>query len=175
MRASVLRLGHRKGRDKRVTTHVCLAARALGASEAVLGGERDESVLSSVQKLVANWGGSFPVRHTKSPLKEIAAAKKAKIPVVHLTMYGERVQDVARMLRGKRRMLIVVGAEKVPKEVYELADYNVSVSQQPHSEIAALAVFLHELFQGKELEMRFPRAKLRIVPQARGKKVQTNK
>jgi tRNA (cytidine56-2'-O)-methyltransferase len=34
MRVKVLRLGHRKKRDVRLTTHICLAARALGADEA---------------------------------------------------------------------------------------------------------------------------------------------
>jgi len=32
MTLEVLRLGHRPARDKRITTHVCLTARALGAT-----------------------------------------------------------------------------------------------------------------------------------------------
>jgi len=68
--------------------------------------------------------------------------------------------------------MIFVGAEKVPGEVYKLSDWNVSVTNQPHSEIAALAVFMHELLKGKELGKKFRKAKVRILPTARGKKVQ---
>ena len=37
--------------------------------------------------------------------------------------------------------MIVVGAEKVPREIYELADYNVAVGSQPHSEVSAWAYY----------------------------------
>ena len=69
-------------------------------------------------------------------------------------------------------MLIVVGGMKVPGEVYDLADWNVAVTSQPHSEVSALAVFLHELFGGRELGAVFGDARLRIVPQTRGKSVE---
>ena len=64
----------------------------------------------------------------------------------------------------------MIGGEKVPGEVYGLADYNIAVTNQPHSEVAALAVFLHEYFSGKELDKKF-RGRLKIVPQAAGKKI----
>ena len=48
-------------------------------------------------------------------------------------------------------LLVVVGAEKVPWDVYEQAEYNVGVTNQPHSEVASLAVFLDRLFEGEEL------------------------
>jgi tRNA (cytidine56-2'-O)-methyltransferase len=44
------------------------------------------------------------------------------------------------------------------------------VGNQPHSEVAALAVFLDRLFLGRELEGKFEGG-LKIVPQARGKQV----
>ena len=74
-------------------------------------------------------------------------------------------------LRVGKDFLIVVGAEKVPRDVYELAHYNVAVGNQPHSEVAALAVFLDRLLDGKGLRKEFEGAKLRIVPQEKGKKV----
>jgi len=70
-----------------------------------------------------------------------------------------------------KNLLIVVGGAKVPRKVYELADWNIAVTSQPHSEISALALFLHELFEGKELSIKFEDAKIMIVPQKRGKKV----
>ena len=38
-----------------------------------------------------------------------------------------------------------MGAEKVPPWVFESADYNVAVGNQPHSEVAALAVALNSI------------------------------
>ncbi|MBU2477332.1 tRNA (cytidine(56)-2'-O)-methyltransferase, partial [Candidatus Micrarchaeota archaeon] len=68
-----------------------------------------------------------------------------------------------------------VGAEKVPPQVYEKSDYNISIGNQPHSEIAALAVFLHELFEGKELNKKFSKGQIKIIPQKKGKKTKKNK
>ncbi|MEM4232772.1 MAG: tRNA (cytidine(56)-2'-O)-methyltransferase, partial [Thermoplasmata archaeon] len=61
-------------------------------------------------------------------------------------------------------------AEKVPREVYDLADMNVSVGNQPHSEVAALAIFLDRYSGGKVLERDFGGA-LTVVPNPRGKTV----
>jgi tRNA (cytidine56-2'-O)-methyltransferase len=87
-------------------------------------------------------------------------------------MYGIHIDEVINTLRtlGKD-LLVVVGAEKVPRVIFELADYNVAIGHQPHSEVAALAVFLDRLFNGKELHLIYPDAKLCIVPSGRGKKV----
>ena len=41
----VLRLGHRRERDKRITSHLGLTARAFGADNFVLSGEEDPNVL----------------------------------------------------------------------------------------------------------------------------------
>ncbi|HIQ55257.1 MAG TPA: tRNA (cytidine(56)-2'-O)-methyltransferase, partial [Pyrodictium sp.] len=67
--------------------------------------------------------------------------------------------------------LIVVGAEKVPPFFYEIADYNVAIGNQPHSEVAALAIFLDRLYEGKELHVHFEDAKLKIIPSRKGKHV----
>ncbi|MDD5317744.1 MAG: tRNA (cytidine(56)-2'-O)-methyltransferase [Candidatus ainarchaeum sp.] len=173
MKLVVLRLGHRKARDKRITTHVFLAGRALGADAGVLCGENDEAVLKSVSGVAGNWGGRFPVKHSPSYRKTLSGLKRRGFRVAHLTMYGERVEAVAPAIRRKARgrLCVVVGAEKVPGDVYRLSDWNVAVTGQPHSEVAALAIFLHELFGGKELAKKFAGARLSIVPQARGKKV----
>jgi tRNA (cytidine56-2'-O)-methyltransferase len=66
---------------------------------------------------------------------------------------------------------VVVGAEKVPFEVYERADFNVGVTNQPHSEIAGLAVFLDRLFEGRELDRGWKDADKRVIPQEAGKRV----
>jgi tRNA (cytidine56-2'-O)-methyltransferase len=166
---AVLRLGHRVGRDVRITTHICLAARALGADKVFLSGEKDESVIKSIEGVVKRWGGEFEVEYRKD-WRAVMKGWKGKI--AHLTMYGEPLNDKIGVLKKEKNLLVIVGAEKVPSEVYRNADFNISVSGQPHSEVAALAVFLDRLFEGKELEKQFKNAKLKIIPQAHGKLIE---
>jgi len=165
----VLRLGHRINRDTRITTHVCLVSRAFGAKKITLSGERDDDVLASVGKLVSNWGGSFGIGYEENWLEKIEEFKKKKGIVVHLTMYGEPVQkQITKIRKMKKNIMVVVGAGKVPTIVYQLSDFNIAVTNQPHSEVAALAIFLHEFFEGKELDKTF-KGKLMIVPKKMGK------
>lgn len=56
--------------------------------------------------------------------------------------------------------------------VYQKSDYNISIGNQPHSEIAALAITLNELFEGKELNKKFSNAKIKVIPQKKGKKTE---
>ncbi|XRO77552.1 tRNA (cytidine(56)-2'-O)-methyltransferase [Methanocaldococcus sp. 10A] len=172
MVVEVLRLGHRGDRDKRISTHVALTARALGAEKIIFTTE-DEHVENSVKKVVESWGGSFEFVVEKHWKKYIREFKKRGI-VVHLTMYGANINEIMpeiRELSREKDILVIVGAEKVPKEVYELADYNISVGNQPHSEVAALAIFLDRLFKGKTLYREFENAKIKIVPSNHGKVV----
>ncbi len=171
----VLRLGHRKGRDKRVTTHVGLVARAFGADGIILSGEKDEGVINSLKKVSENWGTKdgkeFFVEYRRNWRKVIKEFKGKK---VHLTMYGipvdKKISEIKRVTKGKN-LLVIVGAEKVPREVYDESDYNISVTTQPHSEIAALAIFLDRYYGGKELSFEFKGGKLRINPTEKGKEV----
>ncbi len=168
----VLRLGHRPERDKRITTHVALTARAFGADGIIIAADEDEHVRESVEDVIKRWGGPFFIKFDPH-WKRIMREWKGKI--VHLTMYGIHVDDalpkIREHLRHGENILVVVGAEKVPREVYELAHYNVAIGNQPHSEVAALAVFLDRLLEGKGLRKEFKNAKLKIIPQERGKKV----
>lgn len=165
----VLRLDHRKKRDKRITTHCALVARAFGASEIILSGERDDGILKTIEKVVKKWGGKFKARYEKNWRDEIKKFKKLGGKAVHLTFYGIPLKKVAPALRREKKILIVIGAGKVPREVYSLVDWNASVTSQPHSEVAALALVLHEYFQGAELEKPVLGAKIKIIPSARQK------
>lgn len=163
---TVLRLGHRPGRDRRVTTHVALVARAFGA-DAVLVAERDEKVEETVRDVVRRFGGDFRIQ-TGVPWKRVLGEFSGYR--VHLTMYGLPIDDAMSEIPRNQDLLVVVGAEKVPGEVYEMVDINVAVGNQPHSEVAALAIFLDRYFGGEELRKKF-RGRWRIIPQRRGKKV----
>lgn len=165
----IVRLGHRTGRDQRVTTHVFLTARAFGADEGVLCGDQDDSVIAGLQKVCLLWGGKFTIRYETDWKKFVKKRKELGWKVAHLTMYGEDFAAGAKKLRGKK-LLVLVGAGKVPREAYELADFNLAVGNQPHSEVAAVALFLDRYFGGREMKRKFG-GKLEIVPDKCGKVV----
>ncbi len=173
MRVEVVRLGHRPERDKRMTTHVCLTARAFGADRVYVD-TADNELEERMARVTEQFGGEFEVRTGVSPRGLI---KSSRATVVHLTMYGENVAawDEARWgeLRSKPCILVVVGSTKVPREYYEMADVNVAVGNQPHSEVAALAVFLDRLTEGEVLRNDMG-GRMTVVPQERGKMVIDN-
>ena len=171
MEIVVLRLGHRPERDQRVTTHVGLLSRALGARGMYLAGE-DKGIVRSIERVVRQWGGDFFIEDQVKWRRCIDEWKQAGGIVVHLTMYGMPVREYENEIKSHDKILVIVGAEKVPGEVYGIADYNISVTGQPHSEIASLSVFLDRIFGGEELDMEFPGAKIRVVPCRQGKKTE---
>ncbi len=165
----VLRYGHRPERDKRITTHCALVARAFGAHKIIIADVKDKNIESSVKKVVKLWGGSFEIV-SGIPWKKVV--KEWTGEIINLTMYGLPINKIIDKIRNSSKdKLILIGAEKVPKDFYEIADYNVAITNQPHSEVAALAVFLHELYQGEELERELENAKIRVIPCKKGKKV----
>lgn len=173
----VLRWGHRPQRDVRLTSHVALTARALGASGFVLSDVTDEKIKETLEKIVDRWGGKFSFNMGKKWKDTIRDWRRNGGIVVHLTAYGENVQasSVLEKIRNtKKNILVIVGSQKVPREFYssEFSDFNVAVGNQPHSECAALAIFLDRFFEGKTLDKTFEKAKMRIIPQERGKKVE---
>jgi len=163
---AVLRLGHRPLRDKRITTHVALAARAFGAQGVFLATE-DRKLRESVERVVESWGGEFFFRIRKDWKRFL---KEWEGVTVHLTMYGLPFEENMGELRDKD-LLVVLGAEKVPGEVYRLVDYNLAVGHQPHSEISALALFLDRYTNGGWVNKDFG-GDLKIRPSERGKKLQ---
>lgn len=159
----VLRLGHRPDRDKRVTTHVALTARAFGADR-ILVDRRDGRLETAIRDVVRRFGGSFEI---ETGVRGREAIRTFPGTSVHLTMYGQRLVAVLPRL-PRDDLLIIVGAEKVPGYVFREVDVNVAVGNQPHSEVAALAVFLDRILEGAPLLRRL-QGPFRIVPSKRGK------
>lgn len=158
-------------RDDRVTTHAALVSRAFGAQKIYMTGI-DQSVRDTVDAVGRRWGGNFEVEIVDDWKAVARAWKREGGRIAHLTMYGVNVDDVAARLRDKNsKILVIIGAEKVPREAYEMADYNVAVGSQPHSEIAALAIFLDRIHGGRQLKKEFAGGRLRVVPTERGKRV----
>ena len=167
---TVLRINHRPFRDKRITTHVALTGSAFGASNILVDSE-DTELESTINKVGKNFGGNFSIHTGVNWRKEL---KQSGAVVVHLTMYGEPVDEAVSRIReaaGERDLMIVVGASKVPGDIYSESSFNVSVTNQPISEVSALAIFLDRLLQGRELQNDFE-GRLKIMPSERGKSVE---
>lgn len=165
----VLRIGHRPGRDKRITTHICLTARAFGADVAYVH-EEDPRVIATVRDVVERFGGPFQVHGVSSWRQVLTRWKEQDAQVVHLTMYGQPFEQGLTRLDPQRATLFVAGAEKVPPDIYERADVNLSVGNQPHSEVAATAVVLDRFLKGDWAKKPFA-GKVEVVPRERGKAV----
>ncbi len=165
-RIAVLRIGHRPGRDPRLTTHVALSARALGAERLYLH-PPDPAITERLRAVGRRWGGGFEVVGV-SDWRALVRGYSGN--VVHLSMYGLPIDRRIARLRRRSRLLLVVGGAKVPGELYRLADSNVAVGSQPQSEVGALAIALAWL-RPLPGPRDFPNALQRIQPRARGKRV----
>lgn len=170
MEIEVVRIGQRVIRDDRVTTHVALVSRAFGATKIYMN-EINPEIKETIQKINNTWGGSFEIEY-KENLKEVIKKRKSdSYKIIHLTMYGENINKMQEELLKEEKVVIVVGAEKVPREIFELADYNIAVGNQPHSEISSLAIVLDRIQKGEQFQKTFDNAKRRIVPTKQGKNV----
>ena len=138
----VLRIGHRPERDKRITTHVALTARAFGACKIYLS-KPDNRIIDTVVKVTEKFGGDFIIETTTNPK---AIVKNWEGTTVHLTMFGLPFDDsIENIKKSKGPLLFVVGAEKVPPWVFEHSDFNIAIGSQPHSEVSALAIALSKI------------------------------
>lgn len=164
MQVYILRLGHRPQRDKRISTHVALTARGFGA-EGIYFDTHDSKLFEKIDGVSARWGGDFWVQQAswKEVLKEFDGLK------VHLTMYGVPLPEKTEEIKSSDNVLVVVGAGKVPPEVYQMCDLNIAIGNQPHSEVAALAVLLDRITDGKIFNIDFPDANIKIAPSEKSK------
>jgi len=170
----ILRIGQRLVRDDRVTTHVALVARAFGASKIYMN-EVNPEIKDTLDKVNKNWGGNFEISFIDDWKKLVKEKKNDSVRIVHLTMYGEDINDVESKLEEEKDLLIVIGAEKVPRGIYDLADYNIAIGSQPHSEISALAIILDRISKGRKFLASFDNAQRKIIPTKQGKNVLVNK
>ncbi|CAI8256632.1 MAG: Uncharacterised protein [Methanobacteriota archaeon] len=173
---TVLRLGYRVGRDPRINTHLGLVSRALGADEFFVSGDKDHKMFETINQVTKTFGGKFNTKHLESPMNWLRNFKSndqhgKKGTIIHLTMYGEDYRKIVKKIPKDKPLAIVVGGAKVPASIYRTADYNVSVGNQPHSEVAALALILDAIYEGKSTEKDFSNPILEIIPDIDGKNV----
>ncbi|MCA9811823.1 MAG: tRNA (cytidine(56)-2'-O)-methyltransferase [Nitrosarchaeum sp.] len=174
MAIEVVRIGQRIVRDDRVTTHVALVARAFGASKIFMT-EVNPEIKDTLEKINSTWGGKFQVEFIDKWKTIVKDKKNAGFKIIHLTMYGQNINDAQKRIAKDQDLLVVVGAEKVPREIYEMADYNVGIGNQPHSEISALAILLDRIQNGIQFEKEFLGGQRKIIPTEKGKNVLVNK
>ncbi|MFQ5998902.1 MAG: tRNA (cytidine(56)-2'-O)-methyltransferase [Candidatus Bathyarchaeia archaeon] len=126
-----------------------MVARAFGANEIIVADVKDCGIEKSVRKVVEKWGGNFRAV-TGIPWREaVENAKSRRSQIIHLTMHGTPLQETLPTLeKSSKAKLVIIGATRVPSEVYRLADMNINITSEPHSEVAALAVFLDRLLRG---------------------------
>lgn len=172
MKIEVLRIGTRLVRDDRVTTHVTLVSRAFGASKIYMYDANPE-INQTISKVNKMWGSDFKVEIIDNWKNIVKLKKKESFKIVHLTMYGENINTIQEEIRKEEKILIIVGAEKVPREAYDMADYNIAIGNQPHSEISALAILLDRILQGRQLQKKYSDGEREIIPTKKGKSVIT--
>jgi len=157
---TLFRLDHREIRDQRITSHVALTARAMGCTSFWYSGEYDSSMEQSIGDVALRWGGDYKVSYKKSIKSTITNFEGIK---VHLTMYGEDHRETLNTLKDlDEPLLIIVGGAKVPRYVYSIVDFNTAVGWQPHSEVAATAVFLENLQGSDQMYKSHPNASITI-------------
>lgn len=172
-RIVILRIGHRVFRDSRVTSHVCLTARALGADGVIIADREDKPVESTIRDVTERFGGPFQVQSGIAWRRAVRDWKENGGKVVHLTAYGLPLPKILPEIQGMTYdMMVIIGSEKMPGEVFKIADWNVSVTSQPMSEIAALAIFLDWIKDHREFDHEFSGAQVRILPSKDGKRVE---
>ena len=59
----LLRLNHRIFRDKRITSHVALTARAFLADKIYYSGEKDSNLEQSISKVSKQFGSKFSIEY----------------------------------------------------------------------------------------------------------------
>ena len=129
----IVRYGHRPARDSRMTTHIALIARALGASGMIITDIRDEKIKSTVKNVNENWGGNFFIEMGTKWKKLVHEIKKNDDLLIHLTMYGVKLKKsiIKKIRKIKKNVYIFVGSQKVPHEIYKWANFNIAISNQP--------------------------------------------
>lgn len=146
--------------------YLALTARALGASAITITGRKDRKILKHISSTNRKWGGRFSVSFTNDYRKILKGSNRYK--KVYLTRYGLPLNKFSYVLRTYKNILLIVTLRENPGTIHNLSDFNISISDQPHSASASVAIFLHDFFGGRELAMHFENAKYKVVPKERG-------
>ena len=146
----------------------------MGVSKFLLSGDEDEKLFENVVSVNERFGHGLDCRYEKSPLKYLRNIVNNEVnrpTVVHLTMYGEPFKSTTPSIPKGNGVIVIVGGAKVPGEIFKISDYNIAVGNQPHSEVAALAVALSQWHSSVAIQSRFEGGSIRVIPSREGKNV----
>ena len=150
-------------------TDLCLIARAFGASGIVFT-SNDKKLAAKSQRFCRDicdkWGGSFSVSFTNSWKDYIKSKRNYK--TIYLTRYGIPIRQAEYALRTYKNMLIIVSFSEKIKELYDIADFNISITSQPHTMASSMTALLRTYYRDRELSMHFENAKYKIIPEQHG-------
>ncbi len=167
---SVLVVGRSSYEDK---ISLCMVARAFGASNITFY-PSDSGVKGKLARkcraLNRDWGGTFGFAFTDD-WKGYVSEKKNYLKV-YLTRYGLPIGKIGYRVRTYKNVLLIVSENESTKQLYKAADFNISITTQPHSCASSVAVFLHDFYQGRELAMHFENAMYKINPEQHGMRVE---
>ncbi len=150
---------------------LAMVSRAFGASNITFcPGEKDgKRLIKYCQAMSRRWGGNFGVSYTDD-WKRFIAERKNYLKI-YLTRYGMSMTKLGYQVRTYKNVLAIVSFTESIKPLYDAADFNMSITTQPHSCSSSVAVFLHEFYSGRELSMHFENAKYKINPGDHGVRV----
>jgi tRNA (cytidine56-2'-O)-methyltransferase len=164
---SVLVIG---GNDYAGNLDLCLTARALGASEIIFAAKRNARLVRYISTLERKWGGRFRVNFTNNYTE--ALRKSMNYKKVYLTRYGMPLNKLTYVLNTYKNIMLIVSPASSSPKLHGIADFNVSVTDQPHCSSAAIAIFLHDFYRGRELAIHFENAKYKVMPKEHGVSVE---
>lgn len=138
----------------------------------MIADREDKVVESTIRDLTGRFGGPFEIQSGTPWRISVKEWKDAGGRIVHLTAYGLPLPKIIDEIKESNNdLLIVVGSEKMPGEMFKLADWNVSITSQPMSEVAALGIFLDWYRSHLEFDRQFSGARVKIIPSRDGKEI----
>ena len=151
---------------------ICLTARALGASEIMFTRGKEARIARYMNSLEREWGGTFKVSFNIDYRKAMAEANNYM--KVYLTRYGVPLNKLIYQIKTYKNIMLIVSSIKASSlSMHRIADFNASVTDQPHCSAAAIAIFLHEFYEGRELAVHFENSKYKVIPKEHGINVET--
>lgn len=148
---------------------LCLVARAFGASEIVFTSD-NKKLISKSQRfckgMCADWGGRFNISFTSNWKAYIKNKKNYK--TVYLTRYGIPMKQMRYTLRAYKNLLVIASFSEEINALYEFADFNISITSQPHTIASSITALLLAYYRDREPSIHFENAKYKIIPEPHG-------
>lgn len=149
--------------------NIILASRAFGAN-AVIFTTTDKKSMNKMKRLCQSvskeWGGTFNIQFISNWKTFIP--KKKNYKSIYLTRYGIGITEKEYELRTYKNILLILSVSENIKELYNIADFNISITHQPHTIISAIVAFLSVYYHGRELALHFENAEYKIIPEVHG-------